>query len=440
MPSYLRALSEEKPASFRCPASVVEQAFRGMLAVGGAGPRPGPPGCPRAPAGPNRRSVASVAVSLRAVKEKPRWPVSLVVLVVVIGVLGLVPIARASYPGAAGALAFQRSSTYTIENDNGVTSQNFSLALQGPAGGPFGTQLSCQAFDGNFGGQGDQYCPQSAPSFAPDGHSLAFSGVMYHSDGSAVPSQSGCRDSYPCRREIVVAAADGGAHRPLALPLADAEQPAFLPDGRQLIFAGAATDGMADDLYAANLDGTGLQRLTTTGASEPAPCPDGSVAYVHRGDLYLRGAGGATRRLTRRGGTWPDCAHDSRTLVFDRHAALYTIGVTGRRLRHLTSPNTPRSGCPRPTSRGVLCVQGRSALSPAGGLVALAAVSVCASHCGGPSFPPQCTNLSERLVLIDLRGRLRRSDQVAVDECQPDYGLADDRLGGVAWQPLPTGA
>jgi hypothetical protein len=41
----------------------------------------------------------------------------------------------------------------------------------------------------------------------------------------------------------------------------------------------------------------------------------------------------------------------------------------------------------------VLCVQGRPALSPAGGLVALTALSVCTSHCGGSSFPPQCTNL-----------------------------------------------
>lgn len=359
-------------------------------------------------------------------------------MVVAVGVLGLVPAARASYPGAAGVLAFQRSSAYTIENDNGVSSQSFSLAFRVPAGGPFGTPLSCQALDGDFGGQGDQYCPHSAPSFAPDGQSLAFSGVVYHADGSALPSQSGCPDGGQCHRTIIVAAADGSAPHPLALPLADAQQPAFLPAGQQLIFAGAAANGMPNDLYTVNLDGTGVQRLTATGASEPAPCPDGSVAYVHRGDLYLRDADGHTRRLTRAGGSWPDCSHDSRTLVFDRHAALYTISVTGQHLRHLTSPNTPKAGCPQPTSRRVLCVQGRPALSPAGGLVALAALSVCASHCGGTSFPPQCTNLSERLMLIDLRGRVRRSDRVATNECQPDYGLADDQLGGVAWQPLPN--
>jgi Tol biopolymer transport system component len=343
-----------------------------------------------------------------------------------------------SFPGAAGTLAFERSSAYIIENDNGVTSQQFLLTVQGSAGGSFGTPLSCLALDGNFGGEGEQYCPQSAPSFAPDGKSLVFAGVEYHADGSSVPSQSGCRDVSPCHRTIIVAAGDGSAPRPLTLPLADAQQPAFLPDGQHLIFAGPATDGTPDDLYEVNLDGTGLQRLTTTGASEPAPCPDGSVAYVHRGDLYLRSAGGRARRLTRRGGAWPDCSHDSRTLVFDRRAALYTISVTGHRLLHLTSPNTPASVCPRPTSRNVLCVEGRSALSPAGGMVVFAAVSVCTSHCGGPSFPPQCTNLNERLIMIDLRGRIRRSDRVAVNDCQPDFGLADDRLGGVAWQPLPS--
>ena len=369
---------------------------------------------------------------------KRRRPVSVVVTIVL--ALSLAPAAWASYPGAAGTLAVQRSSEYTIENDNGVTSQSFSLALQPAAGGPFGTPLSCQALDGNFGGQGDQYCPESAPNFAPDGQTLAFSGVMYGSDGSAMPSQSSCQNGGQCRQTIIVAAADGSGPRPLTLPLADAEQPAFLPGGQQLVFAGAATDRMPDDLYTVNRDGTGLQRLTTTGASQPAACPNGSMAYVHRGDVYLRSASGRTRRLTRRGGTWPECSHDSRTLVFDRQAALYTISVTGRRLRRLTAPGTPRSACPRPTARGVLCVEGRAALSPAGGLIALAAVSVCTSRCGGASFPPQCTNLSERLVLIDLRGRVRRSDVVATNECQPDFGLADDTLGGVAWQPRPGGA
>jgi hypothetical protein len=370
------------------------------------------------------------------VQGKRRW----LVLVVVVGVVALsfVPAAWGSYPGAAGTLAVQRSSEYTIENDNGVSSQSFSLALQPAAGGPFGTPLSCQAFDGDWGGQGNQYCPQSVPSFAPDGHTLAFSGVVYGNDGSAMPSQSSCQDGGPCDQTIIVAAADGSAPRALTLPLVNAEQPAFLPDGQQVIFSGAAGDGMPDDLYTVNQDGTGLQRLTSTGASQPAVCPNGSVAYVHRGDVYLRNAGGATRRLTRHGGTWPECSHDSRTLVFDRHAALYTISVTGRNLRRLTGPGTARSGCPTPTKRGALCVEGRAALSPAGGLIALAAMGVCTSRCGGTSFPPQCTNLSERLVVIDLRGRVRRSDVIATNQCQPDYGLADDTFGGVAWQPLPA--
>jgi hypothetical protein len=88
----------------------------------------------------------------------------------------------------------------------------------------------------------------------------------------------------------------------------------------------------------------------------------------------------------------------------------------------------------------VLCVEGRAALSPAGGQVALTAMSVCTSQCGGPSFPPQCINLSERLVVIDLRGRVQRSARFATNGCQPDFGLADDTLAGVGWQPLPGGA
>jgi WD40 repeat protein len=375
------------------------------------------------------------------VKGKLRQLGSVVIVVgVLVGVLGSVPAARASYPGADGTLAVQHSSAYTIENDNGVFSQNFALAFQAPAGGPFSTPVSCMALDGDWATEGDQICPQSASSFAPDGRSLVFSGVVYQGHGGALPSQSGCVNGSTCRQTIIVAAADGSAPRALTLPLADAEQPAFLPDGQQLIFAGAADDGVPHDLYVVNVDGSGLRRLTTVGASEPAPCQDGSIAYVHRGDVYVRGAGGGTRRLTRRGGTWPDCSHDSRTLVFDRGAALYTIGGDGKRLRHLTAPNTPGSGCPRPSSRAVLCVEGRAALSPAGGQVALTAVSVCTSQCGGPSFPPQCINLSERVVVIDLRGRVQRGARLATNGCQPDFGLADDTLAGVAWQPRPGGA
>ncbi len=398
-----------------------------------------PPG--RAPAGADRRSWGLFAGSLSVVKGQLRQLASVVVVIsALVGVLRSAPAARASYSGAAGTLAVQHSSAYTIENDNGVFSQNFSLVVQAPAGGPFSMPVSCAALDGNWATQGDQVCPESAPSFAPDGRSLVFSGVMYQGDAPALPSQSGCVNGDPCRQTIIVAAADGSARRPLLLALADAEQPAFLPDGQQLIFAGAPADGVPHDLYEVNLDGTGLQRLTASGASEPAPCLDGSIAYVHRGDIYLRGAGGGTRRLTRRGGTWPDCSHDSRTLVFDRGAALYTIGVDGKRLRHLTAPNTPRSGCPKPSSRAVLCVEGRAALSPAGGQVALTAVSVCTSQCGGPSFPPQCINLTERVVVIDLRGRVQRSARFATNGCQPDFGLADDVLAGIGWQPLPGGA
>ena len=88
----------------------------------------------------------------------------------------------------------------------------------------------------------------------------------------------------------------------------------------------------------------------------------------------------------------------------------------------------------------MLCVEGRAALSPSGGQVALTAVSVCTAQCGGPSFPPQCTNLNELVVRVDLRGRVRRRDRLATNGCQPDFGLADDTLAGVAWQPLPGAA
>jgi hypothetical protein len=78
-----------------------------------------------------------------------------------------------------------------------------------------------------------------------------------------------------------------------------------MPDGKTLIFAAKTNPTVPYDLYTVATDGTGLQRLTSNGASEPAPSANGSVVYVHDGDLYLCGVGDRTHRLTQRGGPCP---------------------------------------------------------------------------------------------------------------------------------------
>jgi Tol biopolymer transport system component len=281
--------------------------------------------------------------------------------------------------------------------------------------------VRCQGIDlSDFSGHGMQFCPvlgpgfapDSGPSWAPDGRSLAFSGAVYANDGSRTPAARGCPGS--CEA-IVLAGASGSDPRLVPVPLADAEQPAFLPDGSGLVFTGRAVPGGQPDLYTVATDGSGLTRLTTEGASEPAPCANGSIAYVHAHDLYLRESGGRARRLTHRGGALPDCSPDSRAIAFVRGGALYTIAATGKSLRRLTARHV---------------VDGRPAFSPAGRLIAVTTTTATA---GCASF--QSGQLVYRIQVTDLQGRLRRSDVIDREEC----AVANPQgLGSVGWQPLPV--
>ena len=330
--------------------------------------------------------------------------------------------ASASYPGRAGTIAFE---DYSGSIDaNGVQTDNYSLRFVNPPARHIATAVPCQATMGDFSGSGEQFCPlfgsfgdgpayspDAGPSYSPDGLSLVFSGALYQTDGSRTPNLSGCPGS--CEA-IFLAAADGSGPRLVPVSIADAEQPAFMSDGKTLIFAAKTDSGAPYDLYTVATDGTGLTRLITDGASEPAPCANGSVVYVHDGDLYLRTTAGRERRLTRRGGTLPDCSRDSRTIAFVRSGALHTIRVSGGMPRRLT----PRH-----------IIDGRPAFSPAGGLIAITTTTT----------PPGCDGGTGQLIyrfkLINLRGRQRLSYVIDRQYCavaQPET------LGDAAWQPLPT--
>ena len=356
----------------------------------------------------------TLAVTVR--RSSARW---LLALAASATMLVVAKPALASYPGRAGSIAFEH---YAGSIDaNGAQTDSYSVGVVNPPTRRMPAVLSCQATMGDFSGSGVQSCPLfgflgDGPSYSPDGglgyspdgRSLVFSGALYQNDGSRIPNRSGCPGS--CEA-IILADADGSSPRLLPVPIADAEQPAFMPDGRTLIFAAKATSRAPLDLYTVASDGAGLKRLVSDGATEPAPCADGSIVYVRDGHLYLRTTAGRTRRLTRHGGTLPDCSPDSRMIAFVRDGALHTISSSGRGLRRLT----PRH-----------IVDGRPAFSPAGGLIAVTTTN-----------PPYCDawtgQLTYRLELIDLRGRRRRNYLIDRQDCAV---ASPETLGSVAWQPL----
>jgi Tol biopolymer transport system component len=186
-----------------------------------------------------------------------------------------------------------------------------------------------------------------------------------------------------------------------------------MPDGTTLVFAGKSKPGVPYDLYTVATDGTALTRLTSDGASEPAPCANGSVVYVHNGDLWLGHADGRTLQLTRGGGAVPDCSRDSRTIAFVRNGALYTMYADGRQLRRLT----PRD----------ITVDGRPAFSPAGGQIAITTTNApaCADYETGQT--------TYSLRLIDLLGHVRRSTVIDREYCAEGN---PEELGSVGWQSL----
>ncbi len=230
---------------------------------------------------------------------------------------------------------------------------------------------------------------------------------------------------YDGARDLTIASADGSAARHLAQQTADDEQPAFLPDGQTLVFAGRPKQGAPLDLYTVASSGTSLTRLTTSGAQQPAPCANGSIAFVHRGDVYLVSADRRTqRRLTLRGGNSPDCSPDGRWIAFVRHQDLYLISSVGRRVRRLTTHHV---------------LDGKPAFAPTGQQIAITATFPCSSsfgNCCADETSPACRDGSDALEVIDLRGRVRWQ---LFTHCDVNGSVAEggcDALGGVAWQPL----
>ncbi|MGI8904627.1 MAG: TolB family protein [Solirubrobacteraceae bacterium] len=206
------------------------------------------------------------------------------------------------------------------------------------------------------------------------------------------------------------------------------------------MFAGRPHRNAPYDLYTVTTRGRHLRRLTTFGADAPAPCADGSIAFVHRGDVYLLSANGRHRyrRLTFTGARAPSCSPDSRLIAFlsSPHRSyagtpgdLYVISRTGGRLRRLTSHHDQHGYDPT----GVV---GAAAFSPGGGPIAVTDQQIPSPQQQPPAPDAESfVRSTEYLEVVNLRG-WRSGPSVHLGDNSFAGGFTT--LGGVSWQPLPA--
>ncbi len=187
-----------------------------------------------------------------------------------------------------------------------------------------------------------------------DGSNVQFSGISSIPQGSAAnctdtsPDQNQGVDCFigrfgysPDGTRIVAARsgrlevldANGKDVRILTALTSQDSDPAFLPDGETIIFAGKAQGN--SKLYTVKADGTGLRQVTTKGGSWPAPCANGSIAFVNNNALYMmRANGSGLRRLAGHAST-PDCAPNGKSLVYEGRGGDFIVNTGGGRSRRI---------------------------------------------------------------------------------------------------------
>jgi len=145
------------------------------------------------------------------------------------------------------------------------------------------------------------------PTWSPDGTRIAFR------------SQRGGND------EIYVMNSDGSCQVNLTNDPADDWSPAWSPDGKRIAFAHFFEGKQYSDIAIINVDGSGLQRLTTAHGEYPAWSPDGTrIAFASARDgnyeIYVMNADGSEQtRLTNNPAydMSPAWSPDGKQIVFD---------------------------------------------------------------------------------------------------------------------------
>jgi Tol biopolymer transport system component len=154
----------------------------------------------------------------------------------------------------------------------------------------------------------DERADEAAPSYSPDGSRIAYEA---DADGN---------------REIYVVGANGANRVRLTSHPARDQMPAWSPDGKKIVFTSDREAPPSFDLYLMNVDGTGVERLTSSGNNwAPQFSPDGTrIAFHSNRDVYVLDL--VTRQLRR--------------LTFDTQAGdgMYpTWSRTGERIAFMTA-------------------------------------------------------------------------------------------------------